>query len=85
VPWLDAAPPSAPTIAVASTTAHITPGPGEEARWWAVRVHSTTGWTSRILFGTERTLTIDTNVDRLLLQAVDQAGNFSQAAEWRRQ
>jgi len=30
-------------------------------------------------------LTIDTNVDRLLLQAVDQAGNLSQAVEWRRQ
>jgi hypothetical protein len=85
VPWLDAAPPSTPTIAVASTTAQITPGSGEEARWWALRVHSTTGWVTRILFGTERTLTIDTNVDRVLLQAVDQAGNLSPAAEWRRQ
>ena len=84
VPWLDAAPPSTPTIAVATGTVQITSASGEETRWWAVRLHSASGWSTRIQFGTEQTITIDTNVDRVLVQAVDRAGNLSQAAEWRR-
>jgi uncharacterized lipoprotein YddW (UPF0748 family) len=83
-PWLDATPPNAPTIAVSGTTIEITPGTGESARWWGVRLHTASGWTTRVVFGTERTLSVDGAVDRLLVQAVDQAGNLSVAAEWRR-
>jgi uncharacterized lipoprotein YddW (UPF0748 family) len=83
-PWLDAAPPPAPAISVAGGTVQITPGAGEAARWWGVRVHGASGWTTRVLFGTERSLTVDGSVDRVLVQAVDQAGNLSVAAEWRR-
>jgi hypothetical protein len=47
-------------------------------------VHASAGWTTRIVFGSERTVSVDATVDRVLLQAVDQAGNTSGTAEWRR-
>ena len=82
-PWLDATPPSAPTITVSSDNLQITPGLGEAARWWTVRYHASGAWTTRILFSTDRSLLIS-SVDRALVQAVDQAGNVSAAAEWRK-
>lgn len=83
-PWLDAASPPAPSLAESGGTVQITPAAGEAARWWAVRSHAAAGWTARVLFGTERTVSVDASVDRVLVQAVDQAGNLSPAAEWRR-
>jgi uncharacterized lipoprotein YddW (UPF0748 family) len=82
--WLDATPPAAPTITVSNGTVQITPGTGEATRWWGVRVHSASGWTTRVLFGSDRTISVDGGTDRVLVQAVDQAGNLSTAAEWRR-
>ncbi len=84
LPWLDAAPPGAPSIAIASDILQITPGAGENARWWALRIRFAGTWTTRILFGTARTLSLPTGSDRVLVQAVDQAGNVSANAEWRR-
>jgi uncharacterized lipoprotein YddW (UPF0748 family) len=83
-PWLDGAPPPAPTITVTSDILSITPSAGEAARWWAVRSHSSSGWTTRILFGAERTPSLPSGTDRVLIQAVDQAGNTSAVTEWRR-
>jgi len=84
MPWLDAAPPGAPLISVASGTMQIVPASGEGARWWVLRMHSSTTWTTRVIFGTERSVPVDAAVDRMLIQAVDQAGNLSGLAEWRR-
>jgi uncharacterized lipoprotein YddW (UPF0748 family) len=83
MPWLDSSPPPAPSISVTGGSLQITPGAGEEARWFALRIHSTK-WTTRIVFGSERSIAIDSSVDRVLLQAVDQAGNASTVSEWRR-
>lgn len=38
----------------------------------------------RVLFGTKRSLAVATTVDRILVQAADQAGNLSPPTEWRR-
>ncbi|MDO8501325.1 MAG: family 10 glycosylhydrolase [Gemmatimonadaceae bacterium] len=84
VPWLDATPPGAPALALSGTTLQITPAAGETARWWMTRTHSPSGWMARVLFGTTRSLVADASTDRALVQAVDQAGNLSSAAEWRR-
>ena len=83
-PWLDASAPSTPSISVTGNSLAITPGAGEAARWWAIRSRSSGEWRTRILFGSERSAAIDGSVDRALVQAVDQAGNVSAVAEWRR-
>ena len=83
MPWLDSSPPPMPSITVTSGSVAIAPGAGEEARWWAIRSHSSSGWTTLIRFGSERTITLSSGVDRVLVQAVDRAGNTSAAAEWR--
>ncbi len=83
-PWLDAVPPNSPSISVASDLLQITPASGEAARWWAVRSHASDGWTTRILFGTDHTVALPSGSDRVIVQAVDQAGNVSPGAEWRR-
>ena len=83
-PWLDATPPGAPTVSVSGGTLTITPAAGEQPRWWALRRHASSGWTTRILFGTVTTISIDAGIDRVIVQAVDQAGNVSATAEWRR-
>ena len=81
-PWLDNTAPGPPIIAVASGKVDITPAPGEGARWWVVRTHSTAGWKARVAFGEQRSVAIDTGVDRVLVQAADQAGNLSTSTEW---
>lgn len=84
VPWLDATAPGAPTLTVSGTTLNISPPSGEPARWWAVRRRTSGTWTTRVHFGTDTAIPIDSAVDRVLVQAVDQAGNASAVAEWRR-
>ena len=83
-PWLDAVPPGAPTLNVSGTMLDITPASGESPRWWAVRMRSGGVWTTRVQFHTQRSSALPANADRVLLQAVDQAGNVSTPVEWRR-
>ena len=83
-PWLDATPPNAPTLSLSGSSLAINSAGGEAARWWAVRKHSSSSWSTRILFGSATSIAIDSSVDRVLVQAVDQAGNVSSVAEWRR-
>lgn len=85
MPWLDATPPAAPALSVSGSSLSITPAQGEPARWWTVRLKTAAGWTTRILFGTDLSVSIDGATERALVQAVDRAGNASAAAEWRRQ
>ena len=84
MPWLDSTPPGAPAIAVSGSSLQITPAAGEASRWFALRVKSSGGWSTRILFNTDRSPGIDPSAERVLVQAVDRAGNLSPAAEWRR-
>jgi uncharacterized lipoprotein YddW (UPF0748 family) len=83
-PWLDSTPPPAPTLTLSGGSLQIVAAAGEAARWWAVRSHASSSWTTRILFGTATSFSIDSSVDRVIVQAVDQAGNVSGLAEWRR-
>jgi hypothetical protein len=83
-PWLDATPPPAPGITVAGSLLTIVPTAGEQARWWSVRAHSANGWTTTIVFGTERSVPAAAGTDRVIVNAVDAAGNVSVDVEWRR-
>ena len=82
-PWLDAAPPPAPTIVVSGASMTITPGSGETARWWVLRIFTAAGWNTRIVFGTERNIALPNGASRVILNAVDAAGNLSGPVEWR--
>lgn len=82
-PWLDASPPPTPTLTVAARVLQLSPGLGESTRWWVVRSHTASGWQTRVLFGSVRTVTLSENPDRVLLNAVDQAGNLSTVVNWR--
>ena len=82
--WLDAASPPAPSVTVASNTLSITPVSGESARWWVVRSLAEAGWTTKVVFGSERSVVLAGGTTRVIVNAVDAAGNLSGVAEWRR-
>ena len=60
----------------------MTPAAGDAPRWWVVRFRSGGAWTTRVLFGTLHSTTLELTADRVLLSAVDQAGNLSSSASW---
>ena len=81
-PWLDAAPPPAPTIAVSGATITVTAAAGEAPRWWFVRAQLASGWWTRVVFGTKTAITLPEASSRVLVNAVDRAGNTSANASW---
>jgi hypothetical protein len=81
--WLDSSAPAAPSVTVAGGTLAIIPGVGEAARWWVIRSFSASGWTTQVRFGAERSLALPGGTTRVLVNAVDTAGNLSGNAEWR--
>ena len=81
--WLDAVAPPGPAVSVAARVVSMSPGSGEAVRWWVLRSRSSGIWTTRVLFGDARTFTLTSAAERVLLNAVDQAGNLSTAAEWK--
>ena len=83
-PWLDAVAPVRPTLSVVERSLQLTPGAGETPRWWSVRMRAAGTWSAHTLFGTQRTLALPADVRRIVVNAVDQAGNASEDAEWRR-
>lgn len=83
-PWLDSTPPPTPLVSVSGRTVQMTPGAGEAPRWWVVRSRASGTWSTRVLFGDLRTMTLGQDADRTLLTAVDQAGNVSSAASWQK-
>jgi uncharacterized lipoprotein YddW (UPF0748 family) len=83
-PWLDSTPPPTPLVSVSGRTVQMTPGAGEAPRWWVVRSRANGAWSTRVLFGELRTLTLGQDADRALLTAVDQAGNVSSSAAWQK-
>ncbi|MDB4914323.1 MAG: hypothetical protein JWM95_1967 [Gemmatimonadetes bacterium] len=80
--WLDADAPPTPTVSVASRVVQMTPAAGEPPRWWLLRARAGGVWTTRVIFGTQRSATLDLAPERVLLTAVDQAGNASASAAW---
>lgn len=69
-------------MSLSGRTVTMTPGLGELPRWWVVRSRANGAWATRVLFGTLRSTTLDLTADRVLLTAVDQAGNMSSSTSW---
>jgi uncharacterized lipoprotein YddW (UPF0748 family) len=82
-PWLDAAAPAAPLVSVAGSSLTLTPGAGKTPRWWVLRILSGTTWTTRTVFGSERSVVLPNGTTRVIANAVDAAGNISGNGEWR--
>ena len=82
VPWLDSTAPAMPTVSVSSRTVQMIPAEGELPRWWVVRSRSGNVWSTRVVFGDQRSFTLGAAPDRVLLTAIDQAGNASVSAAW---
>jgi uncharacterized lipoprotein YddW (UPF0748 family) len=89
--WLGAQPPVRPTMTLGAVTSGgrsvtLAPG-GESPRWWLVRYRAGGAWTTRRIFGDQRTVTLATSgsgaVDWIVVNAVDRAGNTSPDATWR--
>jgi uncharacterized lipoprotein YddW (UPF0748 family) len=83
-PWLDSTPPSSPTVSVGGATVSIVPGAGEAARWWLVRARSDGTWRTTLVFGDQRSVTLPSSPERVLVNAIDEAGNASVEARWAR-
>jgi uncharacterized lipoprotein YddW (UPF0748 family) len=82
-PWLDGTAPLKPLVVVSGRTLQLTPAAGEATRWWVVRWRATGAWNTMVRFGDVRTLTLIETPTRVIVNAVDQAGNVSGPAEWR--
>ena len=80
--WLDALPPDAPVLTVSGRTITVAPGATEIPRWWVIRLRIASAWTTRVLFGDQRTLTLTGDPERLIANAIDQAGNASTPTSW---
>ena len=83
-PWLDASAPAAPGIVVANGLLQLAPGEDAPPRWWVVRTRAADGWTTRTVFGTERSVALGSAVTRVIVNAIDAAGNSSPDASWSR-
>jgi uncharacterized lipoprotein YddW (UPF0748 family) len=92
--WLAPRAPAAPVMTVGtgprgSFMATLAPGAASGApRWWLVRWRSQGQWTTQVVRGTERTLSLvsptDASVDWVVVNAVDAANNMSADTAWRR-
>ena len=83
-PWLDSVPPAPPVLSESADALHFAAGGGKAVRWWTVRQHSGESWTTSVRFVSDASFPLGPNVDRVLVQAADQAGNLSRSVEWRR-
>jgi uncharacterized lipoprotein YddW (UPF0748 family) len=81
-PWLGATPPAAASISVTGRTVTIIPAAGEPVRWWFVRWRGGGQWHETQLFGDQRSLVATADVERVLVNAIDGAGNASGEARW---
>ena len=80
-PWLDSSAPPAPLIALSGSSLTITAASGEAVRWWIVRSRAAAGWSTRVVFGSERTISLATGTTRAIVNGLDASGNLSTPVE----
>ena len=85
-PWLDDRAPARPTIALrpdspgGRTTLELYPAATDDLWLWTVQVRSASGWTTSILPGAERRLSLPARPLDVRVMAVDRVGNSSPPA-----
>lgn len=81
-PWLDASAPPAPVVSVAGSVVQLAPGSGEDARWWLLRSRHAGAWKTALVVGDRRSITLSSAPERVLVNAIDAAGNAGVDASW---
>jgi uncharacterized lipoprotein YddW (UPF0748 family) len=86
--WLTAPPPPRAVVTVTNdagsgSVATIAP-PATPPRWWVIRSRSGNQWTTRIVFGSERSVALGTGAaDWVVVNAVNAAGTVGEDAVWK--
>lgn len=80
--WLDNVAPAAPTILVSGSTVAITPASGEAPRWWLVRARIAGSWRSMLVLAGQHSVALPAAPERVMVNAVDGAGNASADVRW---
>ena len=85
-PWLGGSAPARPTISVSAVsngaTVMLTPA-SAAPRWWVIRYRAADQWTTRVVFGAERSTTLPGQVDWVVVNAVSPAGVTSEDVVWK--
>jgi uncharacterized lipoprotein YddW (UPF0748 family) len=81
--WIAAPSPARPTITVANGATIALAAAGTAPRWWVIRARSGDQWSTRIAFGAERSVTLPTTADWVVVNAVNAAGAVSEDAVWK--
>ncbi len=80
--WLDAEPPPPPELTVTGRTVVFAPPIGEPVRWWLLRVRIDRQWTTHLLRGDRFHIVLEDEPERILANAIDEAGNASSDVAW---
>lgn len=87
-PWLDSTPPAPPTLSVIDGQLEISTT-GEAPRFWLIQWRTRGSffrgprWASSMTDGGRRSFTLSRDADRVVVTAIDPAGNASAPAEYR--
>lgn len=89
--WLDSIAPQPTTVSVEGRRLNLTNA--DSVRWWLIQAHLPRRWTwtgrkpaewIHRLWRAERPVRLDASPDRVLVRAIDGAGNIGPLAEWRK-
>jgi uncharacterized lipoprotein YddW (UPF0748 family) len=83
-PWLDGTTPAAPTLSISGRLVQFSAGSAVPVRWWVIRARIGDQWTTKVVFGDQRTTTLDAEPTRVVVNAVSAAGVVSSDASWLR-
>jgi uncharacterized lipoprotein YddW (UPF0748 family) len=86
-PWLNAAPPPAPTLKVSARSGQIraswSPAPGDKVRLWLLQTRRAGAWTTQVVAASVRSHSFSGAApDGIAVAAVDRVGNLGSPAIW---
>ena len=82
--WLDGAVPPTPTLTVSGKSIQLFVGSGAPVRWWMIRARIGDQWITKVVFGDQRTVTLDAEPSRVVVNAVSPTGIESSDVSWLR-
>lgn len=82
--WLDSTIPPAPMLSVSGRSIQLLPGSGASVRWWMIRARIGDAWTTEVVFGDQRVVTLEAEPSRVVVNAVSATGVVSADASWLR-
>ena len=82
--WLDGTTPATPTLSVSGKSIQLSVTGAAPVRWWMIRVRIGDQWITKVVFGAQRTVTLDAEPSRVVVNAVSATGVASSDASWLR-